>query len=263
MQELDVYSMISPTFVRDVGVCYYCGCESEYEDFAPPKQDAEYYIKSRDSCSFAVLPCCKECNTFLEQCREGLIEKRKKFVNIKISRKYKKALNIYERWDDTELDGLSHDLSCSVKAGIELGGEAYSRLRFPGFEYEIDGTVFHANRRDIQIFSVFGEEFDSFRNALQYASRSYRININVLKIWLMDYNTVFDDAIDAFHLDQEEKLWAEKKNKLCKEFAEEHKQNSNFIKGALNAYEEANPNLTLEQCLVLIYEDRVKNLIGL
>ena len=187
----EIYSRITPIDVSHVGKCYYCGCEAFADDYVPPIRCAAFYLNTGDSCSFAIVPVCSECRDFLEPCREGLIEERKRYANKKIEKKYRKALNIYEKWSREEARQLSRGLANSVKAGIELGGEAYARLVFPGFEYEIDGTVFHARRRKVQTFSVFGEEFDNYRNALQYASRAYRININTLKEWVVDHGGDF------------------------------------------------------------------------
>ena len=255
---IEVYSQIHPVDIGDVGKCYYCGCESFESDYVPPRRVAPFYLNTGASCSFAIVPVCKECHEFLEPCREGLIEERKVYVNKKIERKYRKALNIYEKWSEDEVSDLSRDLAKSVRAGINLGEEAHDRLVYPGYEYEIDGTVFHARRRKVKTFTVFGEVFDNYRNALQYASRSYRININTLKDWLIDHGGDFDKAINAYHEHQEQERLRKKIEKTCKEFASKHRQHPSFIKGALEAYMEANPLLSMEACLDLIYEERIK-----
>jgi hypothetical protein len=260
MEDLEVYSRASAVHIQDHGICYYCGCEAEheYDDYAPPKDDAPFYIRTGEGCSLAIIPCCKECHGFLLRCRDGLIEERKLFVNKAIDRKYVKALRIYERWNEQELDELSHSLAMSVRAGIKLGQEASQRQRYPGFEYEIEGTVFHSRRKNIRIYTVFGEEFDNFRNALQYASRAYKININMLKELLMDRDANFDETINAYFAKIEFEKMEKIKNSLCDNFSKKYKQNVNFVKGALNAYMEVNPLLTMEECLILIYNDRVK-----
>lgn len=258
MNETNVYSPIYPVKYEDRGTCFYCGCESEFEDFAPPKRYFQYYYRSGDDASFASIPCCKECHGFLKTCPAGLIDERKTHINRYIEKKYRLALNVYEKWDEDELEEIGKSLAESIVAGIPLGEETYNRLRYPGFEYEINDTVFHARRQNTKLFTVRGETFDNFRNALQYTSRSYRININVLKEWLMKYDSIFDDALTAYfnHIEEEQVL--KHKKKLCKEFAKEHKRNVNFITGALDAYEQANSDLTLEQCLKLLYEERIK-----
>lgn len=258
-QDLDVYSYASPVHCQDIGICYYCGCESEFEDYAPPRDDSPFYLKSGESCSFAIIATCNECFGFLKTCREGLIEDRKIFINKRIEKKYRKALRIYEKWSLDELMDMDASLVSSIKAGISLGEEAYDRLRFLGFEYEIDGNVFHTRRRNVKEFSVFGEKFDNFRNALQYAARSSKININTLKELVMDNNAEFDVAIDAYFDEKDKALLEKEKKRLCVAFAKEHKQNSNFVKGALEAYMTANPELAMEECLDLIYVERVIN----
>lgn len=253
----DLYSYAFPVNTGDIGICYYCGCESEFQDHAPPVRHASFYITSGENCSFTRIAACKECMQFLERCHDGLIEERKKFINKKIQKKYGKALNIYERWSNDEIVDMDKSLAYSIQAGLNLGKEAYQRLMFPGFEYEIEGNVFHARRKNVETFTVFGEEFDNFRNALQYAARSYKININILKEWLIQNNAVFDDAINAYFKYQEEERIRKQKQKLCAEFSKKHKQNVNFVKGALDAYIEANPYLSMEECLQLILVERV------
>ena len=254
----EVYSPARPVQVGDVGKCYYCGCEAEKIDHVPPVRYLEFYLATSENTSFATVPCCKECDSFLENCRQGLLEERKRYVNDAISRKYRKALNIYERWSEEELAGMSADLKKSIRAGLSLGEEAYARLRYSGFEYEIDGNVFHARRKNVKKFTVFGEEFDSFRNALQYASRSYKININTLKDWLMLHNSDFDAALTAYFEHIEKENFEKEKKRLCTEFAQKYKRNKSFVQGAVTAYLEKYPELSIRQCLEKLYEDRIK-----
>lgn len=254
----DIYSKIHPLSVSDVGVCYYCGCEAEKIDYAPSVKYLDFFLETRESAAYCMLPCCIECFSFLIDSREGLIENRKKIVDKGIKKKYKKALSIYERWSEDEISELSLDLQKSVLAGIELGKEAVSRINFPGFEYEIDGTIFHKRQVESRSFYVFGERFVNFRNALQYASRAYKININKLKELVMDHGNSFDDALETYFEQLERERLEKLRKKLSKEFATEHKQNVNFIIGALEAYEAANPELSLQECLDLIYEERIK-----
>ena len=126
---LEVYSYARPVHYQDTGLCYYCGCESEFDDYVPPKEDIPFYLKSGESCSFAIVPTCKECIGFLKYCREGVIEDRKKYVNKYIERKYRKALNIYEKWNDEDLVDLSESFVNSIKAGIKP--VSYTHLTLP------------------------------------------------------------------------------------------------------------------------------------
>lgn len=254
----EVFSRMSPISVEDVGKCYYCGCEATHDDYVPPIATASYYIRTGDNCSFIIAPCCNECHTFLKHFRGGLLDERKKHVNLKISKKYKKALNIYEKWSIEEANDLSFSLKHSILAGLNLGEESYARLKYFGFGYEHEGNLFHARRKEIKKFLVFGEEFDNYKNALQYASKAYRININILKEWLIDYEANFDNAITAFFQEKEQKEFEKKKTKLCNSFSKKYKKNSNFIKGVLNVYLDEHPHLSIEECLELIYIDRIK-----
>jgi|GEM_PF-2655131 len=74
----------------------------------------------------------------------------------------------------------------------------------------------------------------------------------------MDHQNSFDDALN-FHFDEIERIRQEKiRTDLSKEFARKHKQNINFILGALDAYESANPELSIQECLDLIYKERIE-----
>ncbi|BCE01288.1 hypothetical protein [Marinicellulosiphila megalodicopiae] len=260
MEENKYYSKAIPVNVKYHGVCYYCGCEAEskFDDYIPQKSDLTFYLETNEECAFAIVQCCKECHSFLMDCRIPVIENRKKHINKSIKKTYKRALNIYERWEVDELDDLSVDFIKSIKAGIALGKEADDRIQFAGYEYELDGTVYHNKASKPKTFTVFGEEFEEFRSALQYAAKQYRINISVLKKRLLDNNIDFDQAINAYHQEMEELIIEKQKEKLCKAFALKHKQNTNFVKSSLTTYLENHPALSMIQCLDLFYKERIK-----
>ncbi|MCJ8312949.1 MAG: hypothetical protein HRU38_12250 [Saccharospirillaceae bacterium] len=262
MNDDKYYSRARPVDVRFHGVCYYCGCEAEskFEDFIPQKIDIEFYLQTKEACPFAIVQCCKECHYFLMNCRSAVIKDRKKYINKSIKRKYGRALNIYERWSEDEFEDLSDSIIKSIIAGMKIGKESDDRIQFSGYEYEIDGTIHHKNEIEVKIYQVFGEEFDDFRKALQYASKSYRINITVLKQRLIDNQIDFDKAIKTYHAELEQKLLEKQIDKLSKEFALKHKQNKNFVKSALSAYIQINPLLSMPQNLDLIYQERIKKL---
>ena len=254
------YSRARPVDVQFHGVCYYCGCEAEskFEDFIPQKNDLAFYLQTSEPCSFAIVQCCKECHYFLINCRIAVIKDRKKHINKSIQKKYAKALNIYERWSEDEFEDLSNAIIKSIVAGMKLGKESEERMQFSGYEYEIDGTIHNKKEIEFKTYQVFGEEFDDFRKALQYASKAYRINITQLKQRLIDNKIDFDKAISAYHAEVKKKIFEKKINKLSNAFALKHKQNRNFVKSALITYTEKNPQLSITQCLELIYQQRIK-----
>ena len=260
MTEHKFYSKAMPVDVQFHGVCYYCGCEAEskFNDFSPKKSDLAFYLQTRETCSFAIVQCCKECFEFLINCRIPVIEQRKKHVNKSIKKKYKRALNIYECWNEDEFEDLSPAFIISIKAGITLGKEAFDRIQFAGYKYEINGTIHHINSTEVKTYTVFGEAFDHFRDALQHASKSYRININTLKQCLIDNNIDFDEAITAYHEKINQTKLEKELHKISKIFALKHKQNIKFVKSTLRTFLVKNPHLSKKECLELIYQAYIK-----
>jgi hypothetical protein len=254
----NMYSPIIPMSYLDIGVCYYCGCEADASDYVPPKKYFEFYLRSGKHESFAIVPSCKECVGFLEDCSHGLISERKTHINNQIGRKYLKALNIFKRWDKDEVKQLERTLASSIRAGISLGKEAQDRLRYFGFKYELNGNEYVTEKKEDKVFYVFGDVFSDYNHALRYASKSYKINIAVLENWLKEYGGNFDSAIDAYYAFKRDEILRKKKSKLCREFAKKYRQNFDFVTRTLEIYIKNNPNLPVENCLQLIFDDYVK-----
>jgi hypothetical protein len=188
-----------------------------------------------------------------------LLGQRVDFAKAKLARKYKRAVRIYEVWEKDEVEGLDYGLKRSVNAGLKLGKETYDRLRFQGFDFEVEGEKHSAYYVDLAEFSVFGDNFDNFRDALNYASKAYRIPKAKLIEMFSEHENSFDKAIKAFHLELERKLYEKELKKLCGEFAKEHKQNVKFVMHTVEIYRRNNENMTIEKALKKLYEEQIKN----
>ena len=87
----------------------------------------------------------------------------------------------------------------SLKGGMRLGKETLSRLQYSGFDYEINGSITRVPKPQRDVFKVFDEEFSSFREALAFASATYKIKKSRLSQLYFDNDESFDRAIEVFH----------------------------------------------------------------
>ena len=80
---------------------------------------------------------------------------------------------------------------------MRLGKETLSRLQFAGFDYEVNGNITRVAKPQREVFTVFNEEFSSFREALAFASATYQIKKSRLSQLYFDYIKSFDRAIES------------------------------------------------------------------
>ncbi|MCL1076582.1 hypothetical protein D5R81_00080 [Parashewanella spongiae] len=249
----ELYSRVMAMESRHFNVCFYCGCIATEYDFIPPLKLAEFYIRTGEEADFYEIPACNECFNLLKEDKSGLLGQRVDFVKSKLAKKYEKALRVYHLWHKDELDDFDHNFKKSLNAGIELGTETYERIKFKGFEFEVDGQKRHSNFVQTEKLSVFGETFDNFRDALDYASKSYRVPKAKLKELFAKHNNSFDKAITAFQQEMEQRLFEKK----CREFAKANKQNSNFIIRTVKLYMKNEKDLTVDEALEKIYKNYI------
>lgn len=257
-QILDIYQQLYASSSNNFNTCFYCGCISTTNDLVPPLKYASFYITTREDADFYRLPACNECYELLKADKSALLTTRFDNLKRKLRKKYSKAIQVYELWDETEVNELDYNLRKSVLAGLELGEEAYSRWRYKGFEFEIQGSRQALTDIKTESLSVFGDTFYSFRDALDHASRAYQIPKAKLKELFIEHHNSFDDAINHYHKEMEKKLFQKELKELCNDFAKKHKQNSKFVMRAVEIYLSQTPNLTIRKALVKLYEERVK-----
>ena len=252
------YFPCSPIDSHDIGKCFYCGLEAEeqFKDHVPPERYLAFLPSLKLDHEPCTVPCCKECCELLAKCSETRLGDRMEHLNTQIAKRYREALTIYERWNERELADVEDSLGRSLKAGIELGKEAYLRIKFRGFPYELNGKSYRKESEPDVSFEVFGEVFISFRDALQFASEAYKINIDVLKKRLATTKS-FDEAIREHNAEIVAKLEEEKRDKLCAQFARTHRLNKGFVRRSLNAYEAENPDLSPGECLSKFQRERL------
>ncbi len=249
----DLYRRIMAMESRHFNMCFYCCIASEY-DLVPPLKLAKFYLKTGEEADFYEVPSCYECYQLLKNDKSSLLGKRVDVLKIKLSQKYYKALNVFHLWQRDEFEEFDQEFHKSLHAGIELGSETQDRLKFKGFEFEVDGHKHHSNFVEAETLSVFGEPFDNFRDALDYASKSYRVPKANLKDLFAKHQNSFDNAITAFQKEFEEKLLEKK----CREFSKAHKQNPNFVIRTVKLFLKTKENVTVEKALEKIYQTYVE-----
>ncbi|WP_050569156.1 hypothetical protein [Vibrio campbellii] len=261
LKEFEIYRPICAISPKNYKRCFYCGCISTKMDLVPPLKFAYHYLITREEAEFISVPACQECFDSVADDRTSTLVKRSDNVKTKLSRKYRKALRVYEMWGKDELTELDSSLRTSIEAGLKLGEDAYNRVKFPGFDFEVDGEKHSAHYTPNEVFEVFGSKFDNFRDALSYASSSYRIPKNRLKDLFFELGNSFDSAITFVHTETEKKLFEKSLKSKCKSFADLHKQNVKFVVHAVTLYMEDDNTLTIDTALERLYEKRIKKTV--
>ncbi|VVP08728.1 hypothetical protein [Pseudomonas fluorescens] len=257
MNKKNTYSPIYALDQANFGRCYYCGCEATEQDFVPPLKFIEFYEKHYGTDYRMEVPCCVECRGFLTTVNASNLEDRLKIVKKCISSKYKKALRIYSSWDSNDLDELSNSLKKSISAGISLGEEASNRLRFDGYSYEYEGQRQYSTDKQCTNYEVLGEKFDKLRDALLFASRSYKINIHKLEDYFLQTGGDISEAVATYFSDAERALLDKKIKEQCVDFCKLHNQSQKFVEKTVRIYIDRFEGESIEWCLDKIYRERV------
>jgi len=252
------YHLLVPTRSNHFNTCFYCGCIAATHDYAPPQQYLQFYLATREASEFLKVPSCNECFELLKTCKAGTLDERCKFAKTKLAKKYEKALSIYDMWTVEELAGLDFSLRHSIEAGLKLGAETTERLNFFGFDYEAGGINQLVADSAPLVFDVFGERFNSFREALDFASKAYRIPKNALKEAFADNGNSFEQAINTIHQQVAEKEFNQQLKQQCAAFAKQHKQAVIFVHKQVERYLSENADMTITEALQHLYDTRVK-----
>lgn len=252
------YHLLVPIRSNHFNTCFYCGCIAATHDYAPPLQYLQFYLATREASEFLKIPVCNECHELVKPCKAGTLDERHKFAKTKLAKKYAKALSIYEMWTTEELAALDFSLRHSIEAGLKLGAETTGRLNFFGFDYEAGGISQQVQDSAPLVFDVFGECFASFREALDFASKAYRIPKNALKEAFADNGNSFEQAIQAIHQQVAEKEFNQQLKQQCAAFAKQHKQAVIFVHKQVERYLSENADMTITEALQHLYDTRVK-----
>lgn len=218
----DIYKTLIACEPCNYNTCYYCSDDSNNYDYIPPLKYSNRFIRDPDA-DYIKVPVCSECFTFLKGNQSPYLNQHIELAKKALKKKYAKALSIYELWTEKEAKSLDDDLAVSIDAGLKLGEEAYNRYKFRGFSYELDGIVIlDEEDESAKEILIFGEPFDEFRDALDYASYTYQIPKVMLQDLLKVNGNDFDRAIQQFQSEAENNFETIKNSRLCADFSEEH-----------------------------------------
>ena len=193
------YSPLRAAHSADFHLCFYCGCESARNDFIPPMKFIHDWREGTKEADFISVPACNECHDLLKNQNNGTLEHRMSVLKKLLSEKYAKAIRVFNHWSMDEIEEMDAAFQISLKGGMRLGKEALSRIRFAGFDYEVNGSFTCVAAPHHQVFTVFEQEFDSFREALAFASNAYQIKKSRLSKLYFEYDESFEKAIAVFH----------------------------------------------------------------
>lgn len=113
----------------------------------------------------------------------------------------------------------------------------------------MDGVITHQSNQNHETYEVFGEVFYDFRDALDYASRSYRIPKNSLKEMYTENGSNFNNAISCFHKALSEKEHQRQMKSYCGQFAKEFKQSIKFVSATVQKFLDEDESLTKPEAL--------------
>ncbi|MFT5313789.1 MAG: hypothetical protein ACI8Z9_002284 [Paraglaciecola sp.] len=254
----ELYRLMSATQGKDFNTCFYCGCIATEYDLVPPLKYAEFYLETHEDADFYKVPSCRECFHFLKTDKSAFLGQRVDVAKRKLAHKYQKTLRMYDLWDLDEIEDLDYHLQHAIHAGLVLGKESYERLQFKGFDFEADGEKHRAHYVENKILTVFGEKFHHFKDALDYASKAFRIPKAKLREMFTEHGNCFDTAIKLFQTEMTRKMYQKELKQKCKGFADTHKQSINFVMHTVEIFQGQDENMTIETALNKIYEERIK-----
>lgn len=242
----------------DFNKCFYCGCEASTPDYIPPVSFIHDWRDGSREAEFIAVPACNECVDLLKKHNTGTLGERFDVLKKLLAKKYEKAVRVYTMWSPEELEEMDTAFQISLGAGINLGKETVSRLRFNGFDYEINGSITRVDKAPDKRYQVFDETFENFKLALEYASHTYQIKKGRLSELYFENGENFDNAIKAFHRSLAARKLLDAIEKPCEVFAKQYNQNRNVVIREVKQYLRADENFTVNEALDKVYLLRVK-----
>lgn len=247
------YEPLKAVHSSDFNRCIYCGCEASCSDYVPPISFIHDWRYGNREADFISVPACTECGDLLKKQNVGSLEMRKDILKDVLADKYEKAIRVFNHWSEEEIKEMDTSFQRSLNGGLNLGKEAISRVRFAGFDYEVNGSITRVAKPEKRVFKVFEHEFDSFKEALECACEVYQIKKSRLSQLYFESGESFDKAIETFHHAVEEKKLENEIKIPCRDFAKKYKQNSDFVLRTVKKYmtedEELDVNMALAKLL--------------
>ncbi|MBE0367840.1 hypothetical protein [Pseudoalteromonas aurantia] len=237
--------------------CYYCGCEATHIDYCPPLQHCELVIEFSETADFITVPSCYECHGLLLGQRLLTLNERIKALKSSLAKKYAQAVRVYNVWEHDELAQMSPEFHTSIEAGMRLGKETQIRLDFPSYILEISGAEVKVPTAKVE-FCVGEQYFDDFKSALAFCYANYTLQKSQFYDLLVgECAGDFNKAISKYMHRHKKPAKTAQTSDLIKQFAKEHKQNSDFVARASEQLLKRHAELDLEGALAKLYEDYI------
>ncbi|GAA5217082.1 hypothetical protein ACFSJ3_14490 [Corallincola platygyrae] len=253
------YRQLRAIQAEDFHTCFYCGCIATEFDFAPPKAHWQSYQYRQLSADNLQVPACKECVALLKPCTMGLVQQRREWVHTKIAAKYKKAIGVYLKWNEDELEELDFSLHHSIAAGLKLGEESHRRSNFQGFSHEIDGSKVADVLPAAMPIVLFDKQFDSLKDAILYVCKNYPITQPKLVERLAEQGNNIEAVVMEIQEEQEVAQFQRQLKIQSAAFAKKHNQSARFVSNEVERYLDKELAYSIAEALDLLYEERVKH----
>ena len=115
------------------------------------------------------------------------------------------------------------------------------------------------NYTPVQKFSVFGIEFDTFKEALGYAINAYAVQAEVLYNYSVEANGDLEKALKRIFAEQEELNFEKELKAYAKEFSDKYKKSELWILRSLKSLHQRYSKMTAKELSELFHQNYLGN----
>lgn len=169
------YKKLKPIDASNLNLCFYCGDVMSVFDHLPSLASLDF-LESVGAVRYHLLvPSCQECNQLAGDNLNCSLEERKRFINQKLEKRYKR--HIQASMTDSDTSYMSERLRKSVEAFSALGREVQERISYPCYSFEVAGQKLKAYVENEKYYSM-GEEFSTLTAAIKNACNGYGVTVS-------------------------------------------------------------------------------------
>lgn len=228
------YSRIYALDRADWNRCFYCGDISTELDHVPPLVTVEFFDMTREPADFFLVPSCHECNLLGSSEPHGLLDIRSEYIRTKLKRRYAKNWRQIQLWTKEEVELFVEEegetnITKALSAIVNSEESLTSRLQFAGYPFEVRGSKQYMNYEPNQRFSVFGVNFNSFKEALQYSINAYKVKAEVLYRYSVESGGNLEKALNRVFEEQSEINKDKELTLVSKELAEKYGTSKEWV----------------------------------
>jgi len=244
-------------------VCYYCGDVESGVDYVPPLEVASFFDNTGESADFFKVPCCSECKSIVGKEVHALLESRAEYIRDRLAKKYEKQWKKTQVWSESEVEMLVESegetsITKSLKAIVESETDLISRLKFSGYSFEVNGSKYQSSKNVSSKFHILGIDFDTFKEALQYAVSNYGIKTEVLYEYAIKAGGRLDEAVEKIFEEQNRLLLEKEFRASASEIATKYTVPRNWVLRTLESLKKEHPRLSVSEWCDIIAEKYVK-----